>query len=378
MEVNQMNEPVRTTLAPATRRHPRNDSATIVELTDGRLFVMWMEFLESDLQGADEAPNHIASAVSTDGGRTWEGKRVAVEAGPGDISVYNPSLLRLSDGSILLHYFAYNALEWGKPLVSTGYAAVSTDECETWSRPVVDWERRPYHHANDTYVQLKDGRIIHPFGKVPIWGGSEDNQIASARFSDDNGATWQESANDVRLPLRGAMEPHIAQVQDDHLVMVVRTQLGGPFASHSYDSGKTWSKPQTMGLTGCESMPAIVRIPATSDLLLIWNNSYYDPDFDHFGKRTPLRAAVLSDEGTGRWCIRTIASDPAVEYTNPSCTMLSNGRVIITYLSSPMENPHPPGKLGRSAMSLECFVASVDWFYGRETSSDREVSRRSE
>ena len=361
-----MTGPIRAIIAQATEQHPRNDSATVVELSDGRLFLMWMEFLESALKGSDVAPNHIVSVVSVDGGKSWEGKRVEVEADPADISVYNPSLLRLRDGSVLFHYFAYNKLEWGTPLVSTGYLTTSTDECVSFAPPVEDWHRAPYHQANNTHMQLSSGRIIHPIGKVAIWGGPKDNQIASARYSDDNGKTWSESENDVVLPLRGAMEPHIAEVDGDHLIMVVRTQIGGPFAAHSYDGGCSWSKPQTMGLSGCESMPVVARIPKTGDLLLIWNNSNYDPSFDHFGRRTPLRTAVSQDGGETWQHRRSIKSDPTWEYTNPSCTMLSNDRAIITYLASKMENPEPPGKLGRSAMSLEGFVADIQWFYGED------------
>ena len=46
---------------PATQKHPRNDSASIVELENGELFMVWIQMHRSDLEGHDEAPSSIAS-----------------------------------------------------------------------------------------------------------------------------------------------------------------------------------------------------------------------------------------------------------------------------------------------------------------------------
>ena len=51
-------------IAQGCEEHPRNDSASIVELADGSLFMVWMEFLPSEWVSADEAPNRICSMVS--------------------------------------------------------------------------------------------------------------------------------------------------------------------------------------------------------------------------------------------------------------------------------------------------------------------------
>ena len=39
------------------------------------------------------------------------------------------------------------------------------------------------------------------------------------------------------------------------------------------------------------------------------------------------------------------------------------GTLGFPYLASPMEDPNPPGRLGRSAMSLQAAIAGIDWFY---------------
>ena len=57
-------------IATATEENPRNDSASIVELTNEEIFMVWTKMHASPLAGNDEAPSRIASMHSTDGGLT--------------------------------------------------------------------------------------------------------------------------------------------------------------------------------------------------------------------------------------------------------------------------------------------------------------------
>ena len=103
-------------LAEGTKQYPRNDSASIVELQDGRLFMVWMEFFATDVEGGrDDGLNRIVSMTSDDGGRTWKNKRVELETNKGDKSVYNPALLKLANGDVLFTFIRYPRLEWGAP-----------------------------------------------------------------------------------------------------------------------------------------------------------------------------------------------------------------------------------------------------------------------
>ena len=94
-------------IAPATESHPRNDSASIVQLDDGSLFIVWIEMRASRLGGHDEAPSGIASMRSDDGGHTWGEHRVEQSPGGEVHSVYNPSLILLPDGELLFFYLQY-------------------------------------------------------------------------------------------------------------------------------------------------------------------------------------------------------------------------------------------------------------------------------
>ena len=143
----------------------------------------------------------------------------------------------------------------------------------------------------------------------------------------------------------------------------MRNQLGSVFLSRSFDRGETWSLPQSSGLSSCESMPSLTSIPATGDLLLIWNHSEFDPTYDHSGKRTPLTCAVSKDGGESWSTPKNLEDDPGIEFTNVACSYTREGMAIVTYLTSKMLNPDHPGKLGRAAMSLKGAILDTEWLY---------------
>ena len=103
------------------------------------------------------------------------------------------------------------------------------------------------------------------------------------------------------------------------------------FLSYSDDGGDTWSLPQTTGLKAPESGTCLSRVPGTDTLLLIWNDSVYEPAHHHFGRRRPLSMAVSTDECRS-W--RRIGDIVAGEYelTNIGCTFTSSGNAVVTYL----------------------------------------------
>lgn len=349
-------------IAEATAAHPRNDSASMVELDGGELFVVWIEMHASEFGGNDEAPSSIASMRSYDGGVTWHDRRIEVAPGEGDRSVYNPSLVVLPNGELLFFYLKYHRLEWNQPLEASGCLRRSRDGGRTWSEPDTIWDHEPFGCANDTFTLLSDGRLLKSCEQVPIWGSYPDCVSSSGCFiSDDNGMTWAKPDSFACLPLRGAMENHIAETDSGALVMVVRSQLGSVFLARSTDRGRTWSHPQATGLSSSESMPSLTRIPSTGNLLLIWNNAPYDHTYDHSGKRTPLTVAVSRDGGASWGQLRNIENDPLFEFSNIGCAHLSGERILMTYFTSRMAEPAHPGRLGRERMSLKGALTTVDW-----------------
>lgn len=133
--------------------------------------------------------------------------------------------------------------------------------------------------------------------------------------------------------------------------------------SESVDDGLTWSLPQTTGLRTPESCPELTRIPASGDLLMIWNNAPYDPGFrSHYGKRSPLTAAVSRDEGRTWEHVRDIETDPARAFSNPGCRFTSQGKAIVNYWTC----EYLPDWLMKHITDLRVAVIDAEWFYGRE------------
>ena len=200
-------------IAPATDAHPRNDSASIVQLDDGSLFVVWIEMHASELAGHDEAPSSIASMRSTDGGLSWGQHRIEQAPIPGeDNSVYNPSLTVLPDGELLFFYLKYHHLVWNEPLQASGCLRRSRDGGRTWGDETRIWDHEGYGCANHTFTRLADGRLLKSIEYLPIWGSYPKMTCRSGCFmSDDDGHTWQPPASLVHLPLRGTMENHVVE-----------------------------------------------------------------------------------------------------------------------------------------------------------------------
>jgi len=350
------------TIADATAAHPRNDSASIVELQGGELFAVWIEMHASESGGHDQAPSSIASMRSFDGGMTWRNRRIEVAPGSGDQNVYNPSLVVLPDGDLLFFYLKYHRLEWNRPLESSGCIRRSADGGYTWSEPNTIWDHEPFGCANHTFTLLSDGRLLKSCEYLPIWGAyPQCHSSSGCFFSDDYGTTWTKPDRFVRLPLRGTMENHIAETGSGILVMAVRNQLGSVFLSRSDDRGENWTHPRTTGLGSGESMSSLTRIPDTGHLLLVWNNALYDHTYDHCGKRTPLTIAVSRDEGVSWGGRKNLEDDPLLEFSNIACSHLSGGRILLSYFTSKMANPEHPGVLGRERMSLKGALTTARW-----------------
>jgi len=352
------------TVVQATPESPRHGSASIVELKDGRLLLAFMSHIGGDTIGHDHAPCNIDSMISSDGGYTWTDRKIFIKNAAEDINIHYPCFTRLNNDEIIFCYQRLHQLATGEPQRSTSFTIRSSDDGETFSDEVPHNINQNQPIAGNLLVQLSTGRIIYPIQIVQgNWCGETDHQMNSCAYSDDDGHTWKQSEGWVDLPRRGAMEPHIVELNDGRLLMYMRTELGAIFQSVSTDGAQTWSKPQTTGVRAPESMPCLIKIPTTGDLLLIWNDSLFDPGFDHQGKRTPLTSAISRDHGNTWENYKNIETDPLYEFTNPSCHFTSQGKVIIMYEASKMDNPDPPGRLGRTCMPMKAAIADVQWFY---------------
>jgi hypothetical protein len=347
------------TVSKSTPELPRKSEGDVIELTDGGLLLVSMEF---GGDGSDFAATRFVSHESSDGGRTWGRHRVITETQKGDLNVYSPNLIRAKDGGILLLFMRQH-----RPGSLTNHVWKSTDEGQTFS-PLVEFvPKRDFALCNATVKRLASGRLILPANPpAPGKPAEAGPYAATVLYSDDDGLTWQVSESRVELPMRGAMEPHVEQTADGRLLMVMRNQLGKLHFSESTDNGASWCPAFASSLTAPESCPELTRIPGTSDLLMIWNNSY-DPRFrSHFGKRSPLTAAVSKDRGKTWQHVRDIETDPTRAFSNPGCRFTRDGRAIINYWTC----EYLPNWAMQDVIDIRVAVIDKSWFYGEPANAD--------
>jgi len=349
-------------IEPTTAEAPRSDTASVAELSDGRLMAVYHKYQQGKHAGHDHGMCRIWSKTSNDGGKTWQDPRMLVDAAPGDMNVQSPGILRLKTGRLLLN--CLRAHEGGSS--STMCMFYSVDDGRSFSQLDPVWQRSQgqlLQGGASGLVELDSGCLL-----LPLHGGtgnqwSQKNSVWCF-LSDDQGKTWQRSTA-IDLPKRGAMEGSATHLDDGSLLMSLRTQLGGPYLSRSTDGGKTWSEAVPNGLEGGESCTCLRRIPGTRKVVLFWNSSKYNEKHHHYGERTPLTAAISADHGRSWHRIGNIADDPKVEYTNPSCFFTSKGEAILTYMyGKPAWN--------RKRIDLRAALIPREWFSkkGRPNRSD--------
>lgn len=303
----------------------RNSEGDFIQLKDGRLLLIYTKFIGTD----DHAPADLAGRYSSDGGQTWESQDVPVlTRGLGDANLMSVSLLRLQDDRIALFYILkYRSPPEDKyPYRDHILMRTSSDEGATWSEPtyVVPKDQPGYRVLNnDRVVQLKSGRLIAPLAVhyVPGWPKHIDSAKILCYLSDDQGQTWRPSASELQSELL-AQEPGVVELEDGRLMMFCRSR-DCQLVSYSDDGGDSWSALERSNISQPTTSPAsIERIPATGDLLLVWNSGG-DPlaANEPIGRR-PFNTAISKDEGKTWQHVRNIGSDPqgwycytAIEFT---------------------------------------------------------------
>lgn len=314
---------------PASAENPRYSEGSIINLTDGRLLYATTEFLGG---AGDAAKAHVIARESRDGGRTWE-KKYVLQENTGQQNVMSITLRRLKPGAVAgplgLFYLVKNG-----PDDLNVFLRVSNDEAKTFSEPI-QVTRGPGYHImnNDRVTVLAGGRIICPISwAAHISDRQRSHLVCFCFYSDDQGRTWKKSADQVDVPQRGAMEPEVIELADHRLMMIIRTQMGYIATSFSDDGGDHWSEPSKLTVTAPESPSTIRRIPATGDLLLVWNNNY-EPGAGHSGARSPLTLAISRDEGKTWEQLKNIETDPKESYAYTSILFVNNQAILSYYVA---------------------------------------------
>lgn len=273
----------------------------MVLLRDGRILFVFSRFTGGS---GDHDQAHLARTYSSDGGRSWSEPEVLVAA-EGRMNVMSVSLLRLASGRIAMSYVRKNSTSDCRPVIR-----FSSDEGETWSDAVEVTGRVCYHVVNnDRLVQLSSGRLLIPAAVYCPAIGRHDTAPALCFLSDDEGQSWRSGSGGAAIPGLDAEEPGVVELKGGRLVMFIRNQTGYIYRAYSADGGDTWSDPRPTAIPCAKRSPiSCKRIPATGDLLMVWNRRL--PDAGAPYRRTPLTCAVSSDEGETWKHVRDLEVDP--------------------------------------------------------------------
>lgn len=335
-------------LYPATAENPRYSEGSIITLRGGGVLYATTEFIGG---GADHATARIIGRTSHDDGHTWSEPRV-LQSNVGKQNVMSVTLRRMpqqKDGSrpVAMFYLVKNS-----PSDLQVYLRFSNDETATFGEPILVTNGSGYHVMNNDRVTiLSNGRMVCPVA----WAADVFKQghfVSFCYLSDDGGRTWQAGADKVDQPKRGAMEPEVVELTDGRLMMIVRNQVGSIATSYSSDGGNHWSEPSKLPVAAPEAPATIRRIPATGDLLLIWNNTFQS-GAGHGGKRTPLSAAVSKDDGKTWSLPHNLETSTEHQYAYVS-VLFHKDRALLGYYVS-------DDKTGRISSRFRSLP--VGWFY---------------
>lgn len=343
-------------LFPAVEGNPRNGEGDVVALSDGRLLMVYGEFLGN----SDSAQATLQGVYSADRGRTWGGKHT-VQENIGQLNIMSVSLLRLQNGEILLHFLKKDE----HMLQCTPYIRRSADEGRTWSAPeAVTPPRAPLYYVvnNDRLIQLRGGRILIPACVYDNGARTGDRLF----LSDDNGRSWTAAAvHPFGDNEHGPLEPGVIELRDGRILMWCRTGLRDIHACQSTDGGERFGPWRPLGLPAPSAPASMARLPSTGDILCIFN-SHAVPREYWAVDRSPLTAALSADEGDTWRIVGDLEPDRTRAYCYTSITFLPEQEVLLTYYHGRTVEEVVDGVFARRRLNLSHLKAAVfkeSWLY---------------
>ncbi|WP_285544359.1 sialidase family protein [Dyadobacter frigoris] len=286
--------------------NPRNSEGDFITLRDGRIMFLYSRY--SGSSSGDFSPADLSARFSSDGGETWTDRDTVVVKNEGKMNIMSVSLLRMANGQIAMIYARKNSLDDCIPFIR-----ISKDEAKTWGEPkpcITD--EKGYFVVNNSRVKLlRNGRILVPVSRHKTAGSKWNNRgTIRCYYSDDNGISWKSGQSVPNPDSVITQEPGVVELKNGEIMMNIRANGGVQYLSFSKDNAQSWS-PVVPGTIPSPISPAtIARIPASGDLILIWNNNGLKGEGYFKSKRTPLTMAVSKDEGKTWQHRKILEKDP--------------------------------------------------------------------
>ncbi len=282
--------------------NPRNSEGAFLTLADGRILFAFSRFKGKD--AADHAASDIYALFSDDDGETFGNctPLLTCEEERG-INIMSVSLMHMNNGDIGIFYL----LKETKRQVRMFHRR-SKDNGKTWGQRVLCTPMDGVLVVNnDRVLRLSNGNLFIPVANHVL---TEDFYEEYAEFrcfySEDDGATWQQSPGRCSMPYlansgSGLQEPGVLELQPGILWGWARTDLGRQYEMFSFDYGMTWSNCQPSRFTGPKS-PLSMKMNEKGVLYSIWNpipeyNGRKTIEGVYLGGRNPYVIAASKDLG---------------------------------------------------------------------------------
>ncbi|MCP4438809.1 MAG: T9SS type A sorting domain-containing protein [Aureispira sp.] len=275
-----------------------------------------------------DLPNDIDLVLKTsdNNGQTWSARQTIINTGSTGNS--DPQILIDKTTGDIFVFYAYK-VAWTSPIDKFHYIK-STDNGNTWSAPV-DIKSSVFN-TNDINmwagpgngIQLRNGLLVAPYSLNSQ--GIQDSIQTCFIYSDDHGATWNQSLGKSGT---GLEEPTMVELNNRDLMLNARSRRGATLRGISYtqDSGAIW----TPTYDHPDLLDPIVQgsmIRYTSIIDGYAKNRLLFSNPSHPSNRENLTVFISYDEGI-TWPVKKVIDAGGSGYS--SLAILDNGDIGILY-----------------------------------------------